>query len=188
MQVNDFSPKTPEVVEFLRHWRGLAVDGGVPGLANLDPIDFPQLLPFVWLCRWDIDSDAFVYRLAGEAVRATVGRPMRGQTLEQIFNDKLLDAVNQRYRRICTEPAIFHSWGEVYDLTERPGVGERLAVPLVGPSGRIDHVWGITVHQIGGLVVNEMAETTRRGEHVVTFLPIEGLGRHDREPEMLEAC
>lgn len=83
---------------------------------------------------------------------------------------------------------MFHSWGEVYDLTERPGVGERLAVPLVGPSGRIDHVWGITVHQIRGLAVNEIAEMTKRGEHVMAFLPIEGLSGHNPEPEMLKAC
>jgi len=132
--------------QLFAYWQSMAADGSVPAKRNLDPARIPKLLPFVWLCARDPERDTFVYNLAGEVIRGTLNRPIRGRSLDQIFNMEWSKRLNDRYRRVCEGPAMYHSYGGVYVVSEKHGVGERIILPLTGADGRVDHVLGLTYY------------------------------------------
>lgn len=118
----------------------------MPAKRDLDPIEIVTLLPYVWLCERDAERDTFVYKLAGAVISDTLDRPLRGRSLDQVFDKEWSIRLNERYRRVCEEPALYHGYGGVYAVSEKYGVGERLILPLAGPDGRADHVIGLTYY------------------------------------------
>lgn len=118
----------------------------MPAKRDLDPVEIVDLLPYVWLCERDTERDTFVYKLAGAVISDTLDRPLRGRSLGQVFDAEWSARLNDRYRRVCEEPALYHGYGGVYAVSERYGVGERLILPLAGPNGQADHVLGLTYY------------------------------------------
>lgn len=54
--------------------------GPVPQRRNIDPVDIPWALPFIWLCDYLPEERDFAYRLAGEAISEV---PFLGQVVAQ---------------------------------------------------------------------------------------------------------
>ena len=136
-----------EIKQFFTYWREMTPEAYIPAKHNLDPTKIPKLLPYIWLCSRDSKHNTFMYNLVGDVVRNTINRPMRGRFLNEIFNAEWSERLNARYQRVCEEPAMYHGCGKVYGVYEKKsGVGERLILPLMGESGQIDHVVGLTFY------------------------------------------
>ncbi|MGH6928261.1 MAG: PAS domain-containing protein [Dongiaceae bacterium] len=74
--------------EFLRYWRSKCGDGRLPTRAAIDPLEIPQLLP--WIAVLDVTADDYRFRLVGEGVNARYGGQLRGRGLRDLMSGPAL--------------------------------------------------------------------------------------------------
>ena len=113
---------------------------------KLDPLDLKPLLARAFYYDYLPAEDDFRLRLAGEEIRAVLPNARRGATLAEVIPVNVVDQVRDRYRRIVTEPAVFHGIGRVFFTIGNPGFGERLVVPLADETGRATQIFGATFY------------------------------------------
>lgn len=141
------------------HWLGLAAalpdrGGGLraPRRGDLDPLRFSAALAFVWLIDYDVAGAGFVYRLAGDHVRETLGRPIKGRALADVITDQAGETLaHERFRRVIETPAAMLVTGEVYQAVNTQHYGQRLALPLSVEEGAAPAaILGVTIPEIQG--------------------------------------
>jgi hypothetical protein len=66
--------------QLVDYWCARRGDRIAPPRAALDPVDIPELLP--WLAILDVTDNGFYTRLAGTALEAICGRPLTGLMLD----------------------------------------------------------------------------------------------------------
>ncbi|MEQ8449988.1 MAG: PAS domain-containing protein [Nitratireductor sp.] len=123
-----------------------------PRRADLDPMRFPAALPFVWLVDYEPSASRFVYRLAGDHVRETLGRPVKGRALAEVIVDQTGSArAYERFLETLRRPAALLVTGEVYQAANAPYYGQRLVLPLCGGEGdEPSAILGVTIPEIQG--------------------------------------
>lgn len=134
------------ITRFYDYWDSLREDGGIPGQSAFDPVEVGPLLRTLWMARWDIEFQDFVYRLAGESILAAFPDSIRHKPLAEIYDKEHADELRARYQRICAAPAAFYARGQVYRHLKRYGTGERLVLPLLDHKGRPTIVIGCTTY------------------------------------------
>jgi hypothetical protein len=126
----------------LDYWRARRGDRPAPRRVDIDVADFPTLAPNVFIAELQAGGDVR-FRLAGEAIGALCGRPLRGESLLALW------AFEHRGRlsRLLTtslgeaEPLVVLAVG---DSTDRGAVSlELLFAPLTGPLGALDRFLGL---------------------------------------------
>ena len=142
--------KTADIAESIRHpdhdwmfqyWRGKAPKGGgLPSRQDIDPIDFPRLLPRIALIEVLREGGLnFRYRLAGTEIVDRAGRDPTGKRFDELYEGSYLTTAIETYRRIADH-------GEPY-LSERtfPLVAgreflryDRLILPLASDGRTVD--------------------------------------------------
>jgi hypothetical protein len=124
----------------------------MPARRDIDPVDIPAVLPFIWLN--DVvpgaapgDELRFRCRLAGEAINAVHRRSVRGLTLEDYVPADDLPVVTEQYTAVARTPLVLHALGRVYHQTRQYIVGERIVLPLSADGGgTADVLLGATVY------------------------------------------
>jgi hypothetical protein len=164
----DLSPiRDPRIAGFARLWLRLRGVRTMPSRRDLDPLDFPDLLPCVWLADV-LPGPRFRYRLAGEAVIAVFGVPMRGRFMEEVIRGARWDAVGPRYAAMVRRPAVSHAIGRIFQLDGRTYPGERLVLPLASDGRTPDGLVGITLYDLSEGSRDEPPRET------VTTIPLDG--------------
>lgn len=139
----------PRLAELLAYWRGRRRGRSIPAFADIDPIDIPSLLSYLWIHDYDPDADRFHCRLTGESVRSTYDFKVVGRDVEDIVGSAAYPVVSERYRAVLTIPAVAHGTGRIYGHTiGRVGVGERLYLPLADDEGRARMIIGATIYRV----------------------------------------
>jgi hypothetical protein len=133
---------------FAAYW--LARRGGklVPGRRDIDPVEIPWALPFIWLCDHLPEEREFRYRLAGEHINGAFRRNLRGRTMRDIVSPEIYAIAIARYLPVIDGPAVLHNAGPVYNHRGHLVTGERIAFPLSSDGGRVDMMVGVTVSQV----------------------------------------
>jgi hypothetical protein len=121
----------------------------VPRRRDIDPVDIPWALPFLWLCDYLPEERDFRYRLAGGTINEAFGRNIGGRNLREVLPPQVYPIVRGRYLAVVDGPAILHSIGAVYLNIDRPVRGERIIFPLSREGDRIDMALGMTIHETG---------------------------------------
>lgn len=115
------------------YWRARHRDGRLPGRADIEPLDFTDLLPVICLIDVRYDNDGrpgYRYRLVGTRVVEAMGRDFTGLGFEEFIPTGQLAPVLEVYdRTVCErEPTI--SAGQV-PVEHREFTGyRRLLLPL----------------------------------------------------------
>ena len=103
---------------------------------DIDPLEMPWILPFVWLYDYESDTGRFRCRLAGEEVRVMYRMNIVGRYLDEFILAKSWPRIDAHYRGVVETPAIGHAIGQVYLTSlDRSGIGERVVMPLSDSSG-----------------------------------------------------
>lgn len=138
----------PLLRQFLSYYLDLRQGQPVPRRQQLSPLDIPQLLGNVFLYEFDRATQDFQIRLAGSLVAEKVDTIKAGSRLSDVFPPVAVPVVLQRYRRICVERMVMHNIGQVFHLLGGAGLGERIAMPLLGDDGARDFLIGATVYPL----------------------------------------
>ena len=129
------------------YWRELGMAaGGLPALADFDPLRLPSLLPNIWVIEVEPESCRFRLRLAGESINAIYRRSIGRKFFAEVFEPDDLPGIVERYRRALTEPAIFYATGYVYAAAGQYCVGQRLGLPMLGGDGGTRILIGATIY------------------------------------------
>lgn len=139
----------PRLARFLTYWTTIAGDRPLPGRADLDPIDVPDLLPFIFLVEVLPGSPVdFAYRLIGSDIVANTARSHVGRRLSEIVHEgtqgrlielyrETLESRTPRFRRLDYQSDLGPS--SQYDT-------------LVAPLGcqHVTHLAGLAIHRLSG--------------------------------------
>lgn len=143
--------KSPDIRLMFDYWAGLARAERLPGRADIDPLDFPKLLPRVALIDV-IDEEEpvhFRYRLAGTEIVERAGRDPTGKRFDGLYVGAYLDQALETYRAVVAERQPYYSRRvfPLYDGREHL-IYSRLILPLAVDGTHVDMLL---------LVVSELA-------------------------------
>lgn len=139
------------VRELTSYWLEKRGAGAVPRRRDIDPIDIPWALPFIWLCDYLPAERDFRYRLAGEAINEAHGSNIANRHLRDVISASIYPIIVRRYLRVVDGPAIGHSTGAVYLSINRPVAGERIVLPLSREGDKADMILGMTLYERGSV-------------------------------------
>ena len=163
--------EAPDLRTVALHWRTLCRNSAIPAWRNLNPAAIKLQLPIIWSWKYDRVADRFKGRLAGEAINAIFGRSLRGKPMEGFFHGDAYRQLFARYKRVVTEPALYHGAGPVFHNEGRDGRGERIILPLAADGRNGDGLFGATVYEFP-VPLTELRVPDSLTEEVVTFFPI----------------
>lgn len=160
--------QTPLLKDFVAYWHdSRRADVPVTRREDFDIFHIPALVPHLFLYDYDVAQRRFLLRVAGEEIRRLLPNSRPGVALEQIMPPAALAGVQERYRRVCEEPAILHAIGRVFFRLGGTGVGERIVLPLAGAEGRVHQLLGATIYTLGDQ--NDQGRVFEREEVTLTF-------------------
>lgn len=121
------------------YWRSLA-DGNPPNYRLWDPIDIPQLMPFVTIFELNSD-DEFVHRFAGTGVCDFVGVELTGLLLRDLFPSPEAYAIpEQNMRTMLAMPCGRLGAHVVRAASGQECLTEMLTLPLSRVDGASDRL------------------------------------------------
>lgn len=139
---------SPVIATVFAHWRDLARSAnGIPLRTAISPMAMPSALPHVWLCDHEADSGRFLYRLAGEHVRASQGQQMNGRHLDEFTEAEAYPRIHSYFMRCVETPAVVHIIGRIYAEQARVASGERIMLPYARDDGSVGGILGATARQ-----------------------------------------
>jgi hypothetical protein len=113
----------------LDYWIQLRDDEEVPERSAFDCTSIAALLPFVWLCRVEQGSGRFQFRLAGEEIRALIGKPVAGSYVDDLLPN-IAGQFQDALAVILNLPAVCYFYGALCHDYLVSMEAESLALPL----------------------------------------------------------
>ena len=146
----------PDHVWFYEYWLKRRPLEGVPRRQDIDPTDFPRLLPRIAVIGAEAAGKAgrlqYRYRLAGTEIVTRSGRDPTGKTFEELYDGDYLKRATALYDRLRkgAEP---HFSEHVYPVDNGDGFFkyDRLILPLATDRGKVDQflMLIVVVEQVG---------------------------------------
>ncbi len=136
----------PQPDEFLGYWNLICGLDGLPGRQDMDPIDIPRMLPYVFLVDVLNKTNDFRYRLVGTDIVKNTKRDFTGALLSDIQDVGSQNELIQLYRQCVSNKAPVT--GKL-NFTTRGGVENHYDVavtPLASDGQTIDMLFGFALH------------------------------------------
>lgn len=136
------------------YWLARCRDGCPPRRSDIDPIDLPHLLRWLWLV--DVARDApdwplrFRARLMGTEHVTTMGHDPTGKWMDEAFPTFLTNPTYSDYVQVAENAMPSYRAGKpLYHLDKEHVRMERIMLPLAGDDKSIDMILAITVYLRG---------------------------------------
>ncbi len=129
-----------------RYWDDKRGSRAMPGRADLDPVDVPDLLPYILLVDTAETLEEFRYRLIGTEVCTGFDRDRTGSRFADLPRTKRFDEVFGGYWRCFQErtPQYFH--GPLATIYNDRMQFSRLTLPLSRDGKHVDMILGGIVY------------------------------------------
>lgn len=137
----------PALQQLYEYWLSKFEDGKIPGRSDVDPLDFPKILPHI--CLIDVERTdgrlQFRFRLFGTHHQEFNQQDFTGKTIDEVFPPDAAAKVNAAYTHVV-ETAEPHYWREDLAFEGRKHIGyERLICPLASDGETVDMLIGAFV-------------------------------------------
>ena len=101
----------PDLKAMLDYWKSRRSGQGLPARRDIDPVDFPKVLPRVALVDVLDEPDGlhFRYRLTGTEIVARAGRDPTGKRFDALYSGDYLAQALETYRTIVDSRAPHYS-------------------------------------------------------------------------------
>jgi hypothetical protein len=143
LEADRIEPRHDELRGLLDYWQIKRRNRRAPSRADIDPIEIPNLLPFVVLM--DIEREPtlrFRHRLIGTAVVSNFGRDLTGRYFDEIVVNDHQRAIGEAFARVATwGPPLCSTW----QYTREDGRHvryERMALPMSSNGTTVDMLFG----------------------------------------------
>lgn len=125
---------------FYRYWEQSAPPGILPGRQHFDPLDIPDLMPWVIMFNVNRKQAAirFQFRLVGTGVVERYGRDMTGKFFEEAYRDETLERQIKTYTEVAVT-ANPSSTRQKVPVADKEFVDyERLILPMASDGQTVD--------------------------------------------------
>jgi hypothetical protein len=164
----DFQHVTHKVLRRLvAYWFEKRSHRIMPSRSDIDPVEIPWALAWIWLCDYQPSDRRFRYRLAGEQINAFWGYNIGGRYLDEIVPEAKLSEVNETLATASEGPTIVHDFGRIYLEGEVFATGERIILPLSDDGRKVSGLlgascrdWHREIERDGVLRTSQMATLT----------------------------
>lgn len=162
----------PKLQTLFDYWISKIEDVAPPRREDIDALDIPKLLPYIWIQEHIPGTMDFRCRLAGEEVKKRYPTNIVGRTFREIIGDDAWGLVVEQYMLAIDTPGVCHSIGPVYMHTmQLSGIGERILMPLRGSDDAVGFIIGATIYTpLTAVNLDRVPEEARK-----SFTPIEML-------------
>jgi len=96
-------PEHPLLIEFCAYWHEKRGGKAMPARADLDPVEIPRLLPYIYLVNVHRDPLDFSYRLVGADVVANTRENYSGRRLSQIRDQGTQGVLADIYAKVAQD-------------------------------------------------------------------------------------
>jgi hypothetical protein len=149
MTSSTFAFDSPRLARFHEYWLSKCRPGLLPGRQDIDPVEIPELLP--WMILLDPvgvpGGYRFRMRLVGTGIVARTGQDATGKWYDELFTPRDVARFSAIYVEVMKSrrPHHYHSDFDIARLEGREHVRyERLICPLAAD--------GVTVDMLAGIV------------------------------------
>ncbi|HVO14318.1 MAG TPA: PAS domain-containing protein [Alphaproteobacteria bacterium] len=139
----DFSFEDPRLRRFYEYWLSKCRPGRLPARADIDPVEIPDLLP--WIMLIDPVPDAagirFRFRLVGTGLVARAGRDATGRYYDEMLSKRDVARFAAIYNDVIRtgRPHHFHADLDINRMEGREHIRyERLLCPLASDGVTVD--------------------------------------------------
>lgn len=132
------------LLTFLDGWLAFRGERVMPKRSDIRPMDFPSLLPHIYLYRRDDDGASYRCVLAGEEIHFAWRTPIMGCDVRDMFPPAELQRILRRWGRALEEPAALYAFVRASD---GGSAAERLLLPVSDADGSARFLFGITIYQ-----------------------------------------
>ena len=143
----------PDLARFVGYWMERRQARAMPGRADIDPMDIPDLLPGI--CLLEVEDLArpackVRFRLAGTRIRDMVGHDVTGKFIDDVFDPPTVEKMAENYQWIIDhlEPHYDRRTRRLSEMTT--AVYERILAPLGEDGARPDMFFGMHVVTMEG--------------------------------------
>ena len=135
--------QSPGLQALLAYWQGRCPAAGrLPGRADIDPVDFPALLPNVYLVNVQIAPRLYRYRLVGTEIAEAYGQDFTGKRVDELFSDIFRKAVTVVFDAIVDRRAPLRTFGTLAWRETQQLRFEAIQMPLAADHDTIDMILG----------------------------------------------
>lgn len=143
--MTEFDPtfEDPRLRRFYEYWLSKCRSGRLPSRADIDPVEIPELLP--WIMLIDPVPDAagirFRFRLIGTGLVARAGRDATGRFYDEMLSKRDVARFTAIYSEVMKSgtPHHYHSDVDIARLEGREHIRyERLVCPLAADGTTVD--------------------------------------------------
>ncbi|MBL8837072.1 MAG: PAS domain-containing protein [Alphaproteobacteria bacterium] len=134
----------PMIRALYDYWAGRRGGRAMPGRVDLDPIDVPALLPYVFMVDTP-PSGPMTYRVFGTALVALFGRELTGRPVGEGAQPEHAPEVLARYARIVAERRPFYHRARLFEQSNDFTDIERVILPLSADGIEVDQLIGMTI-------------------------------------------
>jgi hypothetical protein len=143
MSEPNFAFEDPRVRRFHDYWLSKCRPGRLPARADIDPVEIPDLLPWIMLIDpvAGPDGTRFRMRLIGTGLVARAGRDATGNFYDELFSKRDVARFAAIYNEVIRSgrPHHFHSDVDINRLEGREHIRyERLLCPLASDGKTVD--------------------------------------------------
>jgi hypothetical protein len=145
--IQSFAGHDPRLTGLYEYWLSIQpVNGLLPARRDFDPVDVPQVLPWLWLVDVQREPLRFKYRLIGTELVAAIGHNATGKCLDEVHPRFTSSAGYQQLVNAATLAEVgFLRGSATYDGGRSQGKFERLILPLATNGREVDMLLGLTV-------------------------------------------
>lgn len=125
------------LVELYRYWLVKKGERELPGRCDIDPVEIPDLLPYLLLTEIVDGGRRLRYRLAGTEVERFFGRPMTGRFVDELLKQHYRAYLEDLYAEMIRRRSPVYS-ESAYKHRDNPLRTRRLMLPLSTQGREID--------------------------------------------------
>jgi len=136
----------PKARGLFEYWLSIHPDTGLPGRQHLDPLDIPDLLPYIWLLDVRRTPPRFRYRLVGTKLAEIYGRDHAGRWIDEVF-PHFAETLTAEHLRLAVETGL-PQWREGVPLLVRDKDflrTTRLFLPMASDGKAVDMILAFTI-------------------------------------------
>jgi hypothetical protein len=131
------------------YWAGLCDGRRMPSREDVDPLEVPALLPFIFLIDVLDDPQDFRFRLAGTHFREFAGEEVTGKRIGEIFPPEFCAEVRMQWAGVVAEKAPKSGSGQLWVPGREYVSWEGVILPLSPDGDRVTMFLG------GGIFASE---------------------------------
>lgn len=135
----------PRLLALHAYWNGIRGNRRFPARADFDPIEIPELLPFVSLVDVRKEAPHFVYRLMGTRLAELLRHDLTGQAVGTGVKPEELEAVLARYRRVADDGVALYHRDRLQEAANDFTAIDRLMLPMGDSDERVELILSIVV-------------------------------------------